>query len=64
MSLFDSFKRVVSSNSKSLSDMSDRELARDLERGKGRNTGESVATRAHKIMEAEKRGIDINKKSK
>lgn len=62
MSLFDVFKSVASS--KSSSEMSDRELMRDLQRGKGRNTGEDVATRARKIMEAEKRGIDVNKKSK
>lgn len=43
MGFFDALK---GSSSKSYSDMSDRELKRDLQRGKGRNTGESVATRA------------------
>lgn len=59
MGFFDALKR---SSSKSYSDMSDRELKRDLQRSMGRNTGESVATRAKKIMEAEKRGLDWKEK--
>ncbi len=48
-------------STKELSDMSDRELTRELRNGQGKNTGESVSTRAHKIMEAEKRGLDWKK---
>ena len=44
--------------SKSSSDMSDRELQRKLDRSKGRNTGEDIATRASYIREAEKRGLN------
>lgn len=43
--------------SKSPSSMSDRELQRKLNSGVGRNTGESVASRASYIREGEKRGI-------
>ena len=49
---------LLGSNSKPYSKMSDKELARDLRRGQDKNTGESVATRAKKIMEAEKRNLD------
>lgn len=47
-----------------LQNTSDKKLQKDLKNSYGKNTGESVATRAHKIMEAEKRGIDYKPKTK
>ena len=44
-------------NSKSPSEMSDRELQRKLDSSVGKNTGESVSSRAAYIKEGEKRGI-------
>jgi hypothetical protein len=49
---------------KSPSEMSDRELQRKLDRGVGKNTGESVASRASYIREGEKRGISADQKKK
>ena len=54
-------KLLGGSSSKSPSEMSDRELQRRLNSGVGKNTGESVATRARTIMEGEKRGIKPKK---
>lgn len=48
--------------SKSPSSMSDRELQQKLNSGVGKNTGESVATRASYIREGERRGIKPEKK--
>ena len=50
--------------SKSPSEMSDRELERKLNNSVGKNTGESVATRASYIREAENRGIKIDQEKK
>lgn len=58
MSLFDK----LLGGGKSPSSMSDRELQRKLNSGVGRNTGESVATRASYIREGERRGIKPEKK--
>lgn len=55
---------AITSSKKSPSEMSDRELQRKLDKGVGKNTGESVSTRAHYIMEGKKRGIDANQKKK
>ncbi len=52
------------SGSKAPSDMSDSELQRKLDRGVGRNTGESVASRARYIQEGERRGIKANQDKK
>lgn len=47
-------------SSSSSSSMSDSELSRKLERSRGRNTGEDIATRASQIREGYKRGILTN----
>ena len=52
---------LLSGNSKSPSEMSDKELKRKLDKSAGKNTGESIATRANYIKEANKRGIDHKK---
>ena len=49
-------------SSKSPSSMSDRELQRKLDSSVGKNTGESIATRASYIREGERRGITANQK--
>jgi len=54
--------KIFGGGSSSLSSMSDSQLQRTLDRGVGRNTGESVATRAAQIREGAKRGITPNKK--
>lgn len=57
-----SFLDKLLGSSKSSSEMSDRELARKLNRGVGKNTGEDIATRASYIREAERRGISADQK--
>ena len=59
MGLLDSIFGSMSS-SKPASSMSDRELQRKLDKGVGKNTGESIAQRANYIKEGEKRGIKAN----
>ena len=61
MSLFEALKNLVSS--KSPSEMSDSQLQRKLNNGVGKNTGESIASRAAYIKEGQARGIyaDQNK---
>ena len=44
------------------SQMSDRELQRELNRGVGRNTGDDIATRASRILEGQCRGITADQK--
>lgn len=58
MSLLD---KLFGSN-KSPSNMSDRELQRKLNQGIGKNTGESIASRASYIREGQKRDITANQK--
>ena len=60
MGLFDA---LLGGNNKSSRNMTDAELKRKLDRGKGRNTGEDIATRASQIREGYKRGI-VTKDSK
>ncbi len=60
--LGDIFGSLLNDGSKSPSDMSDRELQRKLNSGVGKNTGESVATRANYIREGQKRGITPKQK--
>lgn len=43
--------------------MSDKDLQKDLRKSYGKNTGEDLSTRAHKIIEAEKRGLDYKPKN-
>ena len=62
MGIFDSIFNAVSSSSKPASNMSDRELQRKLNSGVGKNTGESISTRASYILEGKKRGIDSKQK--
>ena len=50
--------------SKPSSQMSDRELQRELDRGVNRNNGRSVAERASLIREGERRGIYANQDKK
>lgn len=50
--------------SKPASQMTDRELQRELDRGVNRNTGKSVAERASIIREGERRGIHANQDKK
>lgn len=50
--------------SKPSSQMSDRELQRELDRGVGKNNGKSVAERASLIREGERRGIHANQDKK
>lgn len=57
------FDKLLSS-SKPASSMSDRELQRKLDRGVGKNTGESIATRASYIREGQRRGITANQDKK
>ena len=52
---------LLNGGNKSSSEMSDRELRRNLNSSAGKNTGESIAQRASKIKEAEKRGINHKK---
>lgn len=56
-------KDVISTASKfvPLNEMSDKELLRKLSAGIGQNPGESVASRSHLILEANKRGLPIPK---
>ena len=49
-------------STKSPSSMSDRELQRKVSQGVGKNTGESIASRASYIREAQSRGISANQK--
>ena len=57
------FDKLLGS-SKPASSMSDRELQKKLNRGVGKNTGESVATRASYIREGQRRGITANQTKK
>ena len=50
--------------SKSSSEMSDRELQRELNKGVGRNNGKSLSERASLIREGERRGIYANQDKK
>ena len=52
---------LFGSSSKSPSSMSDRELQRKLNSSVGKNTGESIASRASYIKEGQKRGISGKK---
>lgn len=54
-------KEVISIASKFIpvNEMSDKALLQKLKEGIGKNTGESVATRAHYIAEAYKRGLNF-----
>jgi len=54
-------KEVISTSSKvvPINEMSDKALLQKLKEGTGKNTGESVATRAHYIVEAYKRGLNF-----
>ena len=52
---------LLGSGSKSPSEMSDRELQNKLNSSAGKNTGESIATRASYIREAQERGINHKK---
>ena len=62
MGLFGKFvDSMLSSESKSPSEMSDRELQNKLNSSAGKNTGESIASRASYIREAQERGIDHKK---
>ena len=51
-------------SNKSSSEMSDRELQRELNRGVEKNTGQSIAERASSIREGQKRGITVNQGKK
>ena len=64
MGILDSLFNAATGGNKSASQMSDRELQRKLDKGVGKNTGESIATRASYIREAESRGISANQKKK
>lgn len=64
MGLLDALLSLIGSGSKSPSEMSDSELQRKLDRGVGKNTGESLASRANYIKEGEKRGISANQNKK
>ena len=64
MGLLDALFSLLGNSQKSPSEMSDRELQRKLNNSVGKNTGESVATRASYIREGEKRGISSTKKDK
>lgn len=56
--LGDILSSLLGGGSKSPSEMSDRELRNKLNSSAGRNTGESVSSRASYIREAQNRGID------
>ena len=56
------FGKLLGNSNKAPSQMSDRELQRKLDSGVGKNTGESISTRAAYIREGEKRGIKDNQK--
>ena len=64
MGLLDALLSLIGSNSKRPSEMSDRELQRKLDSGVGKNTGESLASRASYIREGEKRGLSANQNKK
>ena len=64
MGLLDVLLGLVGSASKTPSQMSVKELQRKLDSGVGKNTGESVASRAAYIREGEKRGISANQNKK
>ena len=55
---------LMGGSNSSASEMSDQELQRKLDRGVGKNTGESLAQRASYIREGESRGISANQKKK
>ncbi|MBQ8540036.1 MAG: hypothetical protein IJ435_01035 [Clostridia bacterium] len=59
--LGDILSSILSGGSKSPSEMSDRALKNKLNSSAGRNTGESISSRASYIREAQKRGIDHKK---
>ena len=62
MGFLDVLFGALGSSNKSPSEMSDRELQRKLDNSVGKNTGESIASRATYIKEGEKRGIYSNQK--
>lgn len=64
MGLLGALLDLVTGSGKTPSEMSDRELQRKLDRGVGKNTGESISTRASYIREGEKRGISANQDKK
>ena len=59
-----SFLDKLLGGSKPSSQMSDRELQRELDRGVNRNTGKSIAERASLIREGDRRGIYANQDKK
>ena len=64
MGLLDALLSLIGGSGKSPSEMSDRELQRKLDNSVGKNTGESLASRASYIREGEKRGISANQDKK
>ena len=60
MGLLDSLLRC----NKPSSEMSDRQLQRELDRGVGKSDGRSIAERASLIKEGQKRGITANQYKK
>ncbi len=54
--------KLFGGSSSDPSKMSDSQLQRKLNKGVGKNTGESLATRANYIREGEKRGITPKQK--
>lgn len=62
MGLLDAIFNAVAS--KSPSEMSDSQLQRKLDKGVGKNTGESIASRAAYIKEGQNRGIYANQSKK
>ena len=59
-----SFLDKLLGGSKPSSQMSDRELQGELDRGVNRNNGRSIAERASLIREGERRGIYANQDKK
>lgn len=64
MGLLDLLYRLAGSNGKRPSEMSDRELQRKLDSSVGKNTGESISSRASYIREGEKRGMSSKQNKK
>lgn len=62
MGLLDALKNL--SSTKAPSEMSDSQLQRKLNSGVGKNTGESIATRAAYIKEGHERGIYAEQRKK
>ena len=62
MGFLDVLFELLGGSNKKPSEMSDRELQRKLDRGVGKNTGESLASRSAYIKEGKSRGIDAKQK--